>query len=422
MDEYTKDPFIGRYGDEVANLKDESAKNIYGGQFTVGPTLLPTSTVSVNMPVIDPIFGTPSYIQGPPINLAPNNIYGQRKLTVRTPSANVNVYGNARQLLDVMQRLSLAKQPTLSPYSESPCADDFGYQNVTEKNISNVIGELQSSINPTVPQTNCPPGFQPATGPSLTSGWSIMQVGGTNRYILVSNMNNIIKYYSGSGIMVFERLYRSQTTGREEPAVILFRSSLTGEYEELGGSIDPIDFSGENTLLRTAKREAKEESCGLFDFDRVDITSLYGGIGRNIDREAAGEIYRCYAICLAENQGNDQWQRMYDYNRMKINMTPAPSSWKETNDMRRFFLSDLVNCISSGTRGSITTTDAEGYPRTITGRTKAVLKSMLQGYMFTGMSVVDAALSNARSVVNTKNSVIDNARPYLTDTFTVIVS
>lgn len=407
---------------DSSHLMDIPPNILGGGHFILGSVpLLPTSTISVNLPVPDPILGT-RYIQGPPINLAPNNIYGQRGLTIRTPSAKVNIYGNAQQLLKVMQDLSKYKESSESKIStESPCPDDFGYKKVSDSNIGEVIQGLQPGA-PTRPSRQCPPGFKPSTDQSIASGWSIMQVGGANRYLLVSNINSIIKYYSGAGIMLLERLYKSQTNGREEPSVILFRSTLTGEYEELGGSIDASDFAGENTLLRTAKREAKEESCNLFNLDRVDISSMYGGINRNIDREVDREIYRCYAVCLAENQGNDQWKRMYDYNRVKINATPAHNSWKETNDMRRFFLSDLMSCISMGTRGSITIADAEGIVRTIVGRTKACLKLMLHGYMFTGRSVIDMALSNARSVVNVKNDVLDNNYPFLIDTFSVIVS
>lgn len=397
--------------------KQNRKKILTGGQFVISPQipLIPTSSVSVNLPMMDPIFGTPGYIQGPPINLNP---YKQKKFTIGTPGANINFYGNSQQLLNLMDNISQNQNDNYS--LTSPCPDDKGYEQVTNKDISSVIKELQSTID-NKRFIKCPPGFQQNTDQSITNGWSVMQDETSNKYFLVSNINGNIKYYSGAGIMLFERLYVNSISGREEPAVILFRSSLTGEYEELGGGIEPEDFNSENTLIITAKREAKEESYNLFDFDRVDYSSTYGGINRYYDREVGTNTYRCYAICLAENQGNDQWKQMYETNKTLINSKSTPSSWRETNDMQRFFISDLQSCLSTKKRGSITTIDASGAVRTIAGRTKACLRYMLQGY--TSSSIIDAALSNARSVITIKNDILSNThQPFLVDTFSIIAS
>src|SRR5437868_3923187 len=94
-------------GNEQINFTNQSGQSGQSVQLGSGngialiPSipLLPTSNVSVGFPVQDPIFGTTGYMQGPPINLFPNNIYGQKKLTVSSPTANVNIYGNIQQLI-----------------------------------------------------------------------------------------------------------------------------------------------------------------------------------------------------------------------------------------------------------------------------------------------------------------------------------
>lgn len=387
--------------------------------------LIPSSTISVGLPIVDPIYGTSEYIHGPRINLSRNNIYNinlsrnniynQRKISVKTPLTEINVYGNAEQLLKIMEELSRYEENRYKKTCQSCNNNDSGYQEISDPIIGDVINRVDSSVLTVARSSQCSEHES-----SIKCGWSMMPVEGTTRYVLVSNIDGRIKYYAGAGIMLFERLYRSN--GREEPVVILFRSTLTGEYEELGGNVEMIDYAGEKTLIRTAKREAKEESLNLFNFDKVNFDTIYGGISRNVDREINKEIYRCYAICLAENQGNDKWKRMYDYNRMKINETSAPSAWKETNDMQRFFISDLMSCISMNNRGSISVKDTGNVTRIISGRTKNCLKLMLEGYMYTGRSILDGALLNARSVVNVKNDVSDVNYPYLVDTFSVIVS
>jgi len=382
--------------------REPATADQYGGQLFV-----PTNRISVNLPVIDPILNTPAYIPGPPINLSPNNVYRRRSLTIPTPYANFNIHGSEQQLLRLMAKLS--KTPC-----EEPCTDietDFGYEPLTDKNINDIITEFGYK-----PEQDL--GFGTTSMPSV-AGWTLQKVGGTsNRYLLVSTVGSQPKYYAGAGVILFERLYRS-FNGREEPAVILFRSTLTGEYEELGGGIDLEDFAGEGTLARTSKREAKEESYNLFNLDKTDLLSMYGGIQRNIDREVNNQIYRCYAVGIAENQGNDRWESFYEQNKSLLNTRVTSSSWKETNDMKRFFLSDLNNVISAGIHGSISVMDVNGSIRTITGRTKACLRQMLNGYGFTGRSVADLALSNPRSVVNVRNDSPD--KHFLVGTYSVVV-
>lgn len=386
--------------------KQDDKFNKSGGELIFSPT----STISVNLPVIDPIFGTPAYIQGPPINLTPNNNYN--KIVDMVPFRTASLRLSA--IPDVYSELS----------PKSRCSKDNNYKNLSNTDINNVINELQSSTSRSTNSTpcrmpSCPPGSQPSTNPYSVDGWSLTQVGGNKRYLLISNKGGITKCYSGAGIMVIERLYKN-SLGREEPAVILFRSCLTGEYEELGGGVDIKDFAGENTLSKTAKREAKEESSNLFNFDNVDLDMIYKGLNNNVDRNANGDIYRCYIVCLAENQGNNRWKDMYDYNRTIIDRSLAKSYWKETNDMQRFFISDLVNNIGQ-VRGSVTVTDAEGYTRIVAGRTKGCLKMMLKGYMFTGASTVDMILSSARSITNVRNDMIDDSS-YLVGTVSVVVN
>lgn len=356
------------------------------------------------------------------IPLLPDNDiypYNQKILTIKTPKTKIDIYSNALQLIKIMTALYEYKN------NKKNCDDDE-YEAVSNEDISSLLNELQN-------KPSCPSKFEPN---NPISNWPMVQLGGDNKFVrqgdkyyLADNIDGCTKYYSGSGIMIFERKYKN-LNGREEVAVILFRSSLTGEYEELGGSIDGNDYTGGNdTLINTAKREVKEESYNLFNFDRVDIANMYRGINKNMNVEKnvikgiPGEMYECYAICLAENQNNDEWKQMYEYNKILINNNRLSTScWKETNDMQRFFLSDYMSCVGINPYGPITIVDSEGIVRTISGRTRTCLNMMLKDYTVTGNSIVDIIVNISRSVVIVKNNVIDNMKPFLLDTISIIVN
>lgn len=348
--------------------------------------------------------------------------YGQKRLTMKTPGINIDIFGNALQLIKIMEALSEYK-------NKNNNCDDDDYKPVSNEDINSLLDELQN-------KPSCPPKFPSkfnANDP--TSNWPMIQLGGQykfirqdSKYYLTSNLDGCTKYYSGSGIMIFERKYKN-LNGREELAVILFRSSLTGEYEELGGSIDVSDWADHNTLINTAKREVKEESYNLFNFDRVDIANMYRGINKNMTVEKnvtkgiPGEIYQCYAICLAENQNNNEWKQMYEYNKILINNNRLSTScWRETNDMERFFLSDFMSCSGINVQGPITMADSEGVVRSISGRTRTCLNMMLKDYTVTGNSIIDVVINSARTVVIVKNNALDNMKPFLLDTISIIVN
>lgn len=200
--------------------------------------------------------------------------------------------------------------------------------------------------------------------------WSIQKNG--DRYSLLYRTNDSIKYYSGAGTIILERYYRNKY-GENKPAIILFRSSLTGEYEDLGGGIDIKDYNRDYTLLNTAKRETLEESANLFNFNNIDFGNLY------FDMISKGKYYRYYVICLQEGPYNNQWSKLYNENRILINNTHAPSYWRETNDMQRFYLYDIFNHITQSNISNLQMLpNIEGEMKSVRNRTLNGIKKLFE--------------------------------------------
>ena len=370
-----------------------------------GVPMAPTN-ISASIPMVDPIFGTQGYLTGPPINLFPRRRYSQPGAKMRIgyttedPGLGLKISGNPRDLLSLMQKISAAKNKSSDDYSP-----------FSEEEVANVVNRLDSPISgqsQVIRQTS-----------DIPSGWSFIKQP-NNRIFLAHNNNGILKYYSGSGVLIFERNYRSQN-GNNGHAVILFRSSKNGEYEDLGGGIEIVDYNGPDTLLNTCKRETKEESCNLFNIDKIDKSSIYGysGTSYSIDREAYGDIYRCYAIGLAENQRNETWKDIYHNNRRIIQQQAAPSGWQETDDMERFYVSDLLNCLGQQVHGPLRCRDANGLEKNISSRTKACLKLLLNGFS-SGTSIGNSAISNPRKITTVYNDISD--KPFLKNTVTLVVN
>ena len=172
------------------------------------------------------------------------------------------------------------------------------------------------------------------------------------------------KRYSGSGLMMFE-LYNGK------PSVILFKSIRSSKYvyEDLGGVIDEHDLSTHDPLKSAAIREAFEESRGLINIMSPKHIDEYIDHGHN------STFYRSYLIGVNLGQFlNDD----YSHNKKITDDHERVSNpMKETIDIDRFYISDLVMDGILDSKGSFVTKDTNGRKRTIFKRAADILKDSI---------------------------------------------
>lgn len=173
-----------------------------------------------------------------------------------------------------------------------------------------------------------------------------------------------MEFITGSGIMLIE-LYRNKL-GREEPALILFRDKYKNLYADAGGHLIP----GLN-VIESATEELKEESCNLF---RIHPVYLQNYVVHN--------QYLGFAVYIRGPQKLGRYpiySKYYKRNNILLNYHPmTPPSFKETNGMKRFYISDLINCGALNVSGDLHCYDADGIPQIIFGRTKGLLREMVR--------------------------------------------
>jgi hypothetical protein len=317
-------------------------------------------TIRAAMPYYDPYFGNSNMI-GRPINLFPDNKYGTKILETDINGIRIRATGTENQLIKLMEELKNKKSGSNSNDESTqyrPLDElDIGPSNsTTNLNISNNNYELKLNTS-------------------------------TGKYELVYNNNGNYIYYEGAGLILFENLINDWS--RNELAVILFRSTQTGEYEELGGHIDQGDFNGATTLLNTAIREAQEESCNLIHITDSNILN-YNMPSSFIEHPYNTRVYRCYGLFL-QNSYEISRNLTYNYsqNSSVLNEQNAAPVYKETNDMQRFYVNDIIPLLDSN--GSITCPDVNGNFQKISGRTKNCLKVMITN------KLIDIYISNPKS-------------------------
>lgn len=174
-----------------------------------------------------------------------------------------------------------------------------------------------------------------------------------------------LRRYSGAGVILCE-VYN------EDPVVILFKSSERGVYEDLGGGLDYDDLTKEDPLKSAAIREAFEESRGLINITDLKSMKTY------VDGHSGSRYYRAYLI------GINQPTLFNDYHLNKEIIDKhkkIKSTMKETNDIDRFYLKDLINdgILDSVTGLPFTAVNVNGESKKIYTRTVDILKLAITG-------------------------------------------
>lgn len=150
---------------------------------------------------------------------------------------------------------------------------------------------------------------------------------------------------TGAGILLLE-LYKNN------PVITLFGNN-NKKFEELGGSIDKKE-----TPVEAAYREGREESCNLV-YIRPEELTKYGTPVKNKE-------YVDYIMYIENLSHKD-----YHANMRKVHKKCKGHSWKETSEMARFHLNDIINAAQ---RKKNTVKDINGIKRDIRGRTTDIIR------------------------------------------------
>ncbi len=200
------------------------------------------------------------------------------------------------------------------------------------------------------------------------------QTGGKGHHVLYTSKTTGRKY-SGSGIILVE-IYNNRA-GRKEPAVILFKSIRKEGgivYEGLGGRIDSSDLLHKYPLVITARREAYEESRGLISFSSAKhIGAPIKGNNIFVDRKYGEYYYRAYFVGIRSGVFSKK-----DYINNKIILDSIKNVYhamKETHDVTRFYIRDLIKSGLLTEKNNLTTVDAYGKKATIFMRTVSLIRN-----------------------------------------------
>ena len=146
---------------------------------------------------------------------------------------------------------------------------------------------------------------------------------------------NYQKYLTGAGILLLEKY-------NNEWIVILFKDH-TKTYADIGGLYE----SKHGDVKETASQELAEESQNLFRINNNILTN-YLDIKYNSD---IYDYYRLYLLNITDIELKDysslpDYKTLFEKNRDIIDNNPYYSkSWKETTEIKRFKLNDLLNLV-----------------------------------------------------------------------------
>lgn len=194
------------------------------------------------------------------------------------------------------------------------------------------------------------------------------------------------KIYFGAGVIFVENYFNGI---RSEPAVILFRGlGKTKLYQDLGGHIDTTELQKNDPLIYTAIRESQEESRNCFKLNPKHMTKQ-----KYIDIPG----FRCYFIGISQNLFHSA---NYRNNKRIIDSLNIDPVWKETDDVQRFYISDLIKCGIKNTYSRLVCKDAgKGKKRFVMSRTVFLLKKAIE------TELLHEALSNPMTFEQVTNKV-----------------
>jgi hypothetical protein len=194
---------------------------------------------------------------------------------------------------------------------------------------------------------------------------------------------------TGAGVLLIE-----QYGGKNKrPALILFKGTKSGKFEEPGGKRDKKE-----DLRKTASRELQEESSNLF--------SISGNKFRDAQAVKIKNTYICYALYIQGSKmrnGSLISKMQYHTNKKQLAKHKAPYSWKETSDITHVYIDQLVKDKAYIARNRLVTTDVNGKKVVIEGRAVACIRECInQKALQNALSQSPVKLTSRKSTVGFK--------------------
>lgn len=233
-----------------------------------------------------------------------------------------------------------------------------------------------------------------------------------SKYITGDGKDMIIgfdnKHYSGSGILVLVLNDNVPAISNilDNAKFMLFKSTATNNYEDLGGKIDSSfeqEPDANNILIKNAIKETKEESLLLFNINNrslkyVDITHL-GNSNKRTNMTYRGYLY---VIKYNVKKLHDYTKHNYQY----INTSPNPmftDEYKETSTADFFDYYELVNGLKQNKRYGQTIT---GNFVTISDRTISLIKEFNKMNIFDSIVKEDILTPTTKLAANSDDSYV----------------
>jgi hypothetical protein len=201
------------------------------------------------------------------------------------------------------------------------------------------------------------------------------KVNPSKHQLITKNINSHTVNFNRASTLIVEKNFYSQIANG--PTVILFKDTKWKTFIEPGGRIDRDvkieDFN--QVLIDTAVRELREETLNTFNFHKnLFKNALYIDSYDKI-RKTYG---RTFILCLNENSFDET---VYEHNKKLLFNQEATNDnivWRETNDVNRFFISDLEKCLQYYKGFDVICSDVNGLKNKIYYNTANIIYSALK--------------------------------------------
>ena len=159
-------------------------------------------------------------------------------------------------------------------------------------------------------------------------------------HVVKKRVDNITLKYNRASLIIVEESYNNNN-GRDEPAIILFFCDKWGTFVEPGGRIEKLNMDLDDILIETAKRELIEESLNSIDINR---STLMDSAYIDFNDKKTKFCSRVFTIGIKGNQFDNNY---YYENKEIILKNNVSSVWKETTNVERFYISDIIKSIDN---------------------------------------------------------------------------
>lgn len=199
--------------------------------------------------------------------------------------------------------------------------------------------------------------------------------------IIQKKVNDKTVPYSRASTIIVEQNYINKKNIKG-PTIILFRDTKWNTYIEPGGRIDKKENnkrSFDEILIKTAQRELREETLNTFNISESVFKNLL--YIDNFDK-IRNKFGRAFFLCLKENSFNEE---VYHHNKKIIfnqEITSNNIVWRETNDVNRFFISDLQKCLKNYEGFDVICNDVNGNENTIYYNTASIISDGFKQNIF----------------------------------------